>query len=450
MPSPTPLVRPFAPPIFPPLPLPAPVPYQFAPHSVALGRLGPLVAVRAGWGTIVDNPTLIRHYVAHGWDAEAAQLAIETTGFTHGYYFPPDNDIFSDETQAWHVSYVVQFVQLLCQARGWDGVDVLAVGSCSSRNTIHVEAQEQLYKLGVAVKSARLYGQACNAALSAMDDLLRDDSLRGARAVVIGLETLSGGRIEHENPTTIRIFANGGGGLAFVVGQEVDFVTGRSVVEYDTRGVVAGANVCELPPPSQRIRPPTWHEKQGPQTQDKLFGTPDGSLFLHLPHTDDHIFRSDGMATAAYFARRMPPIVLDVYQHYQREFAARYGPLADHPFSHQPSRPVIDFLNTEVRRLWLAQQGLDTKTARTLSRLAGVQRHHVLADMGLQLPPLPQIEWYMPQTGFNNTSAGTPMVILVQMMNAGLLHPNRPTPMFAFGVGSVIAASVWRFLPTQL
>lgn len=444
-----PAVHPFAPPNFPPLLLPAAAPHQFAPDSVAIGRLGPIVAVRAGWGTPVDNPTMIRHYVEHGWDLNAARMAIESTGFTSGYYFPADNDIFSDETQSWHVSYIVQFVQLLCQQRGWDSVDVLAVGSCSSRNTVHQEAKDRLCKLGIVVKSARLYGQACNAALSAMDDLLRDDTMRGARAIVIGLETLSGGRIEHENPTTIRIFANGGGGVAFVVGEEVDFITGRSVVEYDTRGVVAGPAVCELPPPDQRLDPPAWHEIVGPHTQGKLFSTRDGGLFLHLPHTEDQVLRSDGMATAAYFARRTPAVIMDIDDRYWREFAARYGPLAEHPFSHQPSRPVIDFLNTEVWRIWLAGQGVSAKAARSISRLSDVERAHVLDEMGLQLPQLPQIDWYMPKTGFNNASAGTPMIILVQMMHDGLLIPNRATMMVAFGVGSVIAASVWRFLPAR-
>lgn len=445
-----PSVHPWVMPKFPPLSVPEPVPHQFAKGSLKVACLGPIVAVRGGWGTPVDNPTLIQHYVSHGWEAEAARTAIETTGFTSGYYFPPENDIFSDETQSWHVSYATQFAHILCHQRGWDSVDVLAIGSCSSRNTIHKAVQARLGEMGIRVAAARLYGQACNAALSAMDDLLRDDAMYGARAIVIGLETFSGGRIEHENPTTIRTFANGGGGVAFIVGEEIAFMTGRSVVEYDARGVVAGAEVCELPPPSERLAPPSWHELVGEATQNKLFCTADGSLFLHLPHTDDQVLRSDGMATAAYFARRMPPLILDVFERYQNEFAAEYGPLAPHLFSHQPSRPVIEFLNTEVRRLWLnGVLGLDMRTARSISRLSGVERKHVLDQMGLVMPPLPQIDWYMPKTGFNNTSAGTPMVILVQMMQDGLLFPEQPTMVLAFGVGSVIAASVWRFLPTH-
>lgn len=441
-------VHPFAPPIFPPLPVPQPSPGQFADGSVAMGRLGPIVAVRGGWGTPIDNPTMIQHYITHGYDPAAAQAAIETTGFTSGYYFPADNDVLSDETQAWHVDYVVQFVEMICAERGWDGIDILVVGSCSSRNTIHLDVQAVLCQRGIKVDSARLYGQACNAALSAMDDILRDDSLHGARVIAVGLETFSGGRIEHENPITIRTFSNGGGAVGFIAGEEIDFITGRSVVEFDRRGVVAGAEVCELPPAEQRIAAPTWHEIVDDYTADKLFSTPNGDLFMQLPHTDDAVLRSDGMATVAYFARRMPSILLDVYATYHNEFADEFGPLAAHTFSHQPSLPVIGFLNTEVVRTYLQSIGLPTKQARKLSRLAPDARDHALTELGLTLPTLPSIDWYMPRTGFNNCSAGTPMVILVQMMRDGLLQPGRPTGMFAFGVGSVIAASIWRFLPS--
>lgn len=167
---------------------------------------------------------------------------------------------------------------------------------------------------------------------------------------------------------------------------------------------------------------------------------------MHLPYTADNILRSNGMATLSYFARRIPPLTVDVMQCYHERFAPQHGPLAAHAFSHQPSGPVIHFLNQEMLRLALESKALAKKEARRISRMDNpTERGLEMLRQNVTPLHLPSIDWFMPEIGFNNTSAGTPMVVLTEMIRRGLLGYKEPTAVYGMGVGSVIMASVWRF-----
>lgn len=429
--------------------LPPVRPHRFTPGSFATARMGSLAMARAGWGHAVDNDLLIRHYVAAGWDADTATAQVLSTGFTNGYYYDLSNDIYAEDTQNWHTTYATTLAAAVCDMRGWDRIDLLVIGGCSMRNTIHLDTALALRAQGIRVDEARLYAMACNAGMSAIDDLLREanpgEQYHGLRVVVLGMETFSGGRMDYDNPITVRTFANGGAALAFVPGIEIQFIMGKTVVEFDKRGVVSGPYPCQLPAPKDRRPAPDWYEFVDALSESKLYTTADNSLFMHLPYSTDDTLRSDGMATAGYFARRVPPLVLEVVANYTEHFAAEHGPLAPLAYSHQPSGPVIALLMQEFTRLNLMRHGVERKRARQLARLTPTGLQAALDDDSLTLMRVPRIEWFMPRTGFNNTPAGVGMIVLQQMMMDGTLATAQPVAVYAFGVGSVISASVWRF-----
>jgi hypothetical protein len=433
--------------------LPPVTPHAFAPGSLATARLGKIAVARAGWGHPVDNALLIRHFVAHGWDVDDASEQVFSTGFTSGYYYPLDNDIYDPDTQAWHTTYAANLAARVAAMRGWDTLDLLVISGCSMLNTIHHDVVRVLRERGVQVDTARLYAMACNAGMSAIDDILREAApgqpYHGLRVVVVGMETFSGGRMDYDNPITVRTFANGGGAIAFIPGVEIEFIMGTTVVEFDQRGVVSGPYPCKLPPPAARRAAPAWYTFADDDSRDRLYTTAAGDLYMQLPYSDDGRLRSDGMATAGYFARRVPGVVMEMVTAYRAQFAATYGALAPIAYSHQPSGPVIAFLMQELTRHNLLSQGIEKRRARKLARLTDSTLHDTLRAEGVTLPTIPRIDWFMPRTGFNNTPAGTGMIVLHQMIVDGTLAVGRPVAVYAFGVGSVISASVWRFCVGQ-
>jgi 3-oxoacyl-[acyl-carrier-protein] synthase III len=419
----------------------------FAAGSEQFVRLGSMAVCHAGWGEPLSNAQLISHYVGIGWDYEEVREMIIGTGFKQGYYFHPDVELLSDEVQEQIAHYAARLSARVARARGWDAIDVLILGSSTSCNSVLPRTKELLAEQGIAVELAQFYTQACNGATAGINDLCRNPDMHGLKAVVIGMETLSCSRLDMETPITCRTFGNGGGAIAFIPGVEIQHITGRTVAEYDTQGVIIAPETVKLPVPEQRIAPPDWYEIVGEMTYEKFAVSSDG-IFMEVPRCDDGMLRMNGMATLAYFVRRVPPLAVDVVQTYKEHFQDQYGALAT-PFSHQPSLPVMTFINQELIRLQLETVGIDARQARNMTRrMNGDQRAQYLKEQGINDFDPVQIPWMMSDTGFNNTSAGTSVVAMLNMIKDGSLTTDSTVPVFGFGIGSVIQADIWRIPAT--
>ena len=414
----------------------------FVAGSEQLVRLGSMVVCQAGWGTPVTNTQLISHFVGLGWDHEEVRDMILSTGFKQGYYFHPEVELLSDEIQERIAHYAAMLTEQVARARGWNNIDILILGSSTSCNSVLPRTSEILAEKGIDVGVVRFYTQACNGATAGINDLCRNPSMHGLRAVVVGMETLSCSRLDMEVPITCRTFGNGGGAVAFIPGVEIQHITGRTVAEYDTQGVIIAPETVKLPSQEHRISPPEWYEVVGEITPEKFVASADG-IFMEVPRSDDGMLHMNGMATLSYFVRRVPPLAVDIIETYKEHFQDEYGALAT-PFSHQPSLPVMTFINQELIRYQLEMIGLDSREARNMTRrMDDKQRAQCLKEQGIeQFDPI-QIPWMMTNTGFNNTSAGTSVVALVNMIKDGLIKTNSTVPVFGFGIGSVIQADVW-------
>ena len=419
-------------------------PFQLTPGTQALARLGPIAVFRGSWGVPLDSERIIAHYVAQGWDVAEVTEMVSRTGFPTGYYFPQSNDLCSPDTQEWQAHYAAALAENVMNARDWDAIDVMIVASSSLNNDIPGRARDILVGRGYQVGQTKMYGQACNGALAGINDLCRDEASHGIRAVVIGMETLTGGRANPEDPITVRTFGNGGGSIAFIPGHEIQHITGRTVVEWDREGVIRGPVTYTLPPVEDHITPLPWYEFVGDQTRD-YFAATDHGMYMQMPQSDDGLLMMQGKSTLMYFARRVPPLAIDVAMTYYQDYADHYGPLAI-PLSHQPSLPVLTFVNQELIRLSLEAAGLERREARKLTKRATpAERAAYVRDNNIEGYVEVQIPWLMDRTGFNNISAGTSMAALVQMIYDDMVRPHTPVPVYGFGIGSVIQADVWRF-----
>lgn len=419
----------------------------FAPGSEQLVRLGSMAICQAGWGEPLTNAQLISHYVGIGWDYDEVCEMILGTGFKQGYYFHPEVELLSDEIQERIAHYAAMLAARVARVRDWDKIDVLILGSSTSCNSVLPRTTEILAEQGISVEFAQFYTQACNGATAGINDLCRNPEMHGLHAVVIGMETLSCSRLDMDTPITCRTFGNGGGAIAFIPGVEIQHVTGRTVAEYDTQGVIIAPETVKIPPPDQRIPPPAWYEIVGDVTPEKFAAT-DLGIFMEIPRTDDGRLKMNGMATLAYFVRRVPPLAVDVVQTYKQHYQDQYGPLST-PFSHQPSLPVMTFVNQELIRLQLEAIGVDHRQARNMTRRMNAdERAEYLKDNGFEEFDPIQIPWMMGDTGFNNTSAGTSLVAMINMIKEGLLKTGTTIPAFGFGIGSVIQADIWHIPDT--
>lgn len=417
----------------------------FHPGSEQLEKLGDIAVFRAGWGIPLRNEDILIFAQLRGHtDLVALSESLNATGFANGYYSPFTVNHRSAEVQRWHVIYATELTRRVMEARGWDSLDILILGTSTSDLSLLDNVRAELKAYGLNVDQIKLYVQACNSAIAGITDICRDEAYHGKRAVVVGFETLTGDATNQDDLNTVRIFGNGGGSIAFIPGQEIQHIVGRTVVEYDTEGVILSPQSCpvyDIPDTDRRPLLP-WYEIIGDATPQH-FAVTDYGVMVQLPPSQSNKLIMNGIATLAYFAKRIPPLATQVLQTYRTHFRQQYGELST-LFGHQPSLPVVTFINHDLVRLALEERGIDRRTAR---RMAKRQTPAEIADeLGLRdFQPL-QIPWVMDRAGFNNISAGTSLAALVTMFAENLIRPNHPLPVLGYGIGSVVQADVWQFV----
>jgi 3-oxoacyl-[acyl-carrier-protein] synthase III len=423
---------------------------NFATGTEKMVMLGRMPVFRASWGFPLTNEQIISHFrKVTDSDEEAAEIeaAILGTGFNHGYYLSLQDELASDKLQDVQAHLAAKMARQVMEKRGWYSADILIVGSSTIIEGTQQQIQAILKSQGFDIKQVKRYAQACNGALAAINDLCRMPEMHGAHAVVIGMESMSGAMTPADDPLVVRTFGNGGGSIAFVPGVDIKHIIGRTIAEYDTDGVIKAPSVYKLPPQEERIPPPSWYETVGEATDEMFCASPSG-VFMLVNTSYTGKLQMRGIPTLNYFARRVPPLVVDVIGRYYQQFAAQYGDLAE-TLSHQPSAPVVSFVNKELIRYGLEHVGVSRKDARRLAKLTPSERSESLAEMNITDYHEAQIPWVMTDSPVNNISAGTALMAIVEMVERGMLTTNSTVPVVGFGIGSVIQADVWRIEDTQ-
>lgn len=387
--------------------------------DVEITRLGDIRLVTAGWGMHETADEFIGRYRQAGVELKDTDLEmIKQSGFTGRYSSPPDEDGYSEEHQELQAQIGASLAKKVMKERGWDGADVLTLGSISSRIDTAQRAAEILKQDGITIDKPLFYGLACAGASAPLGDLNRMKSLEGARVIVIGLENLSGRQFPQTDIQTSWTFGNGGVALALIAGKEITHHAGHTWVEKDEGMItISYPPIYKLP---DNISPqtdwPDWYEFVDKESR-KVFAFYPGGVVMEMSTKDGQdVLKMEGGKTFKFFARRVPAHLLKFFQENQfSEFDL--GPV----IIHHPSKPVmggiVKFYENEREQL---------------------------AESGIIVPKL-DIRWMMGKTGVNNVSAATILFAMQQMIKEDLIKPGVLTPLIGLGIGSVIHVDVIEF-----
>lgn len=412
----------------------------FAKEKLSL--LGKIPIMYASWGKPITYEALKKHYRGTPlWTEEVADM-IEKVGFSGGFYYPWDFEPKSEQFQERQAHYAAELARQVMNVRHWEGADFLVVASVSCREDTSHKVAEILLREGIKIKKPLFYAQACNGTVAAISDLCRTKDLQGSRAVVVGIESLSGTMVDPKEIQLIATFGNGGGAIAFQPGVEIEHIVGRTIVEPDKQGVIKAPKIYQLPQNGELV-PPAWYEfvDEGGNPIDyedtsDYFAVSEEGVFLALPESKLRA-KMDGLATFKFFAsrKRLPTLIADIQERYNAEFKDKYGKLGPAIF-HPASQPVIIGVGRSYLELSLLGKGLDVKKAKTLSRVSEEERASLLKEAGIEFSEV-RLPWLIKETGINNISAATSLVHTAEMIERGLLKSGVPTPVVSMGIGSV-------------
>lgn len=423
---------------------------EFTPESFELIQIGSMVFGRAAWGREVLVDEILQVYRQHGLYTPTLEEDIRKLGFRGGYRISPEVNGYSDEYQKLHAGYIAKMARELMRVRGWDGIDVLVVASSTSKNWVPEESKLILKSVGASVEKSILYAQACNGTVAAISDLGYDASYKDARCVVIGLDTLST-LVDPTDPLTYNTFGNGISGCAFIAGQEVICKHVQTLVNYDPAGPIRGKVPYKLPSFEYRTQcPDHWYKIADEMTEQNFVQTKNGDKILAVPESLSGFIEMDGIRTLEVFKENVPSIVRQVFDWYRQNTSendrrVRFAGIK----SHQPSSIVREAINRIIRVEFLCSsiQGMDRNYAYRIAKHAksNDELREILKQKGIEMPEIPQISWDMQETGFNNISAGTAFIALIERAKRGEEMIGKDHLFLGFGIGWAITGSIIEF-----
>lgn len=388
---------------------------EFTTGSERISALGDMMLARAGWGGFLSTETLINTYGGRITELEKDQM--RKLRFTGGYRFSPDVDnLFDPKLQTLQAGWATRLALEVVQARNWDTVDGLYIGSSTvTPGTIGLIASN-LTEQGIHVGDVKHHSLACQSWTTGVVDALRRPELSGKNVVVVGMDTLSP-MTSPDDPITYAIFGNGGGSFAFRPGTEMEYLHGVTQFEHDAQGITRCVTVCPLPPRETWLDYPDNFALIGDRTAEFL-ATTDYGLTMSISPSDNGKIIMNGRGTFKYFVIESHSFDLmqREVQRYEDD-GSPFGPLGI-PFGHQPSGEVIDGLNNFAVRQY--------------------ERKHLSGSP-------PHFTWVMDQTPFNNISAGTGIIAMEELTNSGMLTPGSAHLMLGLGIGNSVGAHIIRF-----
>jgi len=386
------------------------------PEVVTLGE----TALTYGtWGHSLTTEDLIKGFSAAGLLTKEREKTLRQTGFLNGHYYPFDADTLGEPLQEYQAHYAAALAGMVARARGWEELDYLVIASASSLPSITERASQILINEGINAQTVVFYGQACAGAVSALTDLCQLYPSGGKRAVVVGIESLTGNMLKPENPQVVRTFGNGGSAIAFQPGKDIDYLLGTKEVVPDTKGITLPyqmtpddlvSNNGFTPEETSKIS--TYYRlKEGAKD---IFSVSGPGAMVVIAQSETPYAEMNGGATFKFFARNMNRVMDKTLA----EYAQRGEGLQPTVLYHPASLPVI--------------RGLDRKLKK------------ICQEHNLTLSSLPEL-WRMDRAGINNISAGSSFVQWAELTRDGLIEPNRPILVLSMGVGAVLEASILAF-----
>ena len=234
-----------------------------------LAFLGERIPVMyAGWGNYLTTEEMISQWSTQ----ETPQIlkdAIRSYGVSGGYFYGNDHDPSTPEAHEQSIIHMTAMAEGLMKLRGWVHAD-LRLATISEHPDIAQEVVKRLEDKGLHIDGVKTYGLACDGGGAAMIDAIADPEANGRQMVFVAAENLSGKSVPRENLAMSTLFGNGGGGTAFIPGEELSLVHQdlvQAYVEKDVRGVIEVPRVYQVDMLRQDHTPiqlPYWYEvKEG-------------------------------------------------------------------------------------------------------------------------------------------------------------------------------------------
>lgn len=360
------------------------------------------------WGKPVSNRDLINNFFSNseGSELDKAEAFLNATGFVRRYH-PIEPAAFLDNTDKIGPEMVEvgsRLTKRVMQMNGWDSVDCLIITTSTPPDREGFWGEEIAQRSGISRGSIRFSYLACDGAIAGLLDTLKDESLANSRIVITSVEPL-GYLVNPTNFKDAAIFGNGAASTAFKQ-DDIQLFNGKTVVEQDKKGVICSPKTYALPDQPEAI--PSHYETNG-NYQD-IFACDRKGVFLLLPEPqtlNSPYMEMDGLMTARYFARAVPPVVRDVlstyYQQHDKDGLIKLS------ISHQPSKGVKEISGARLAKL-LKEENM----------------------------PEVHIPWVMDQVGMGNSSSATTLIALGELgTRVDLRHPFNIT---AYGIGSAITS----------
>lgn len=413
---------------------------EFAQGSLEFIRIGKMEFGRASWGRRVSNDEILEAYSRYGLYNDELSKSIKALGFSGGYRISPEVDGYKEEFQNLHAYYISSLVHELVRKRGWESLDVLAVASSTCANWVPERAKEMLKGKGISVGKAILYAQACNGTIAAISDINYDENYKKARCGVVGIDTLST-LADPRNPITYCTFGNGIAGCVFTAHEDFKIKYLHTLIDYSPEGPIRGMIPYTLPQNEEGLKEVYWwYEFENEISREHFAQTPMGDTILDVPRSSNGFIVMDGLRTFTYFVEKVPDVALKVWDWYIQNYSNRRGNFRGIQ-AHQPSAEVTKGLNKMFAVKYLMshlkmQRGEAFRLSKDLGQLGGI-----LKQRGVEYPEIPRVDWVMDKTGFNNISAGTALVALMEKAKRGenLFGDHF---LLGFGIGSAITASI--------
>lgn len=382
--------------------------FSLGPEVVKIPNKKITIAYGA-WGEAVNNERLINQFTT-----EEDRKMIENTGITQRHHtLPPlarekGDPLFPREEIDKQIRIGAELTCQALQANGWEKADLLVVTTsfppCS-------DFPEQIaVQANLAGIPTKYYYLACNGAVAAWHDILRDEKWKEAQVVITAVEGLSIGVDFEKDLTSAAIFGNGAASLAFSP-QEVTLLAGRTVIEPDTQGVIKVPQAYKLPPVEERAplsELPDWYEVK--KEASKVFAFSEkGAMMLLPPSEDPYHSKMHPFRTTSFFARIVPPVVCSVLE----ECRFKLGVF------HQASEGILDLVRKRIEK-------------------GRVEIGKILQAKSPQL----DIPWVLNKVGMGNVSSATTLLALAQLVREGQLPKGEPFNLTGFGVGASITSMV--------
>lgn len=377
-------------------------------ENLQVEKISEVPVVTATWGNFLSDEDFIAAHRRERRITETEEQMIHHSGFTGGWRFPENVDVYSPEGQMRHAVLGAALAKRAIEEHGWDRADVLAFASVSSKIDTPEVIADILHEQKINIDSTLFYGFACAGGTQALCDLTRMEDLYGKRVVVVALESLSGLQFDPNDISTSWTFGNGGSAIAFEPGVDIIHIAGQTWVQKDN-------NMIRMPyPPIYRIPSvglpqsswPEWYTVVGEETYDCFRFFHGGVGINQYTEEAQPKMGMFGNRTFKFFVGWFPERIVQFFR--------------DNPFDelnsaiiHQPAEPVLLGVEKKVSKIIgeLQQQG-------------GVPIH------------IPEMPWLMKGTGVNNVSAATAFFGMSQLMRNGQLRQGIPTPVVGFGIGS--------------